>query len=85
MKKLIVANKKISVIFFLLFHFTSNCQDSLKRIDIAELLYNSTIRIETIKDSVINGKKVKISKLGTGFYFNSYNNNENFSLILKII
>ena len=82
MKKLIVANKKISVIFFLLFHFTSNCQDSLKRIDIAELLYNSTIRIETIKDSVINGKKVKISKLGTGFYFNSYNGKDTIPLIV---
>lgn len=60
---------KLNFTLILLFFIINKiiCQNSI--LSNSELMVNSTIRIECYGDTLINGKKVESTSVGTGFYF----------------
>ncbi|HEY5123296.1 MAG TPA: hypothetical protein VIK14_06120, partial [Ignavibacteria bacterium] len=58
----------IGILFFVLIvQDNIFCQEY--KPSISELIINSTIRIECRGDTTINGKKMRFTSIGTGFYF----------------
>jgi hypothetical protein len=55
------------LLIFLLIGNKIYCQEY--KPSISELLINSTIRIECSGDTIIKGKKLRFTSIGTGFYF----------------
>lgn len=83
MKKSIrrIENSTILCICFLL-NMTVKGQDTNQILDIPELLFNSTIHLDAIKDSVVNYKKTKSHKLSTGFFLSIFLGRDTVSVIV---
>jgi hypothetical protein len=55
-------------VLILILVITAFC--SIKSQNVSEQLLSSTIKIEAYKDTFIRGKKIKITSIGTAFFFN---------------
>lgn len=72
MKNLIQFNKPLLWCFFLFFCSKAITQETYRVLDVSEKMLSSSIKIEALRDSSINGKKAIFSKTGTGFFFSLY-------------
>ncbi len=86
MMKLLTQQTKFCSLLNLLFVLSclnSNGQGDSLKLDLSEQLFNCTIRIEGIRDSIINGKVRKVTKVGTGFFYATIVGKDTIKLIVS--
>jgi hypothetical protein len=76
------SSKIIWVLVTQIFSLLSFSQDGNIRKDEAKDLFSLTVKIQGIRDTIINNKHYKINSIGTGFLFNYIEGRDSFPFII---
>ena len=73
---------KIILSFIVLLISTNLIMSQENKLSTSEMIINSTIRIECMGDTIVNGNNVKFTSTGTGFFFEFLIDNKNIPVIV---